>query len=232
MTSRLQFAAYWFVGLTILMTTGQADAAALRLTEGANQVTVVDGGAGDANPAAGAVTFIGDVGVFSINVSTGITKPILGSASFPEMHLNSVNVSTAPGTLTIEFTETDFTNFASIPAFLMQFGGVTDGTISYSAYLDNNNTAFGQGTLIASSQLHSNGAFAEEFASNIVPSDEPYSLTQVVTITHGAGTLDTSFDATLQAVPEPGAATLALIGIAIGGLSFMRRRRTTKTQAT
>src|SRR5207244_4992543 len=66
----------------------------LRLSaDGGAPVTITDQLAGDMNPAVGAVTFLGPVGDFSFNVSTGFTKPILGSALSPSMDLNSVDIS-------------------------------------------------------------------------------------------------------------------------------------------
>jgi hypothetical protein len=61
---------------------------------------------GDVNPMVGAVTFLGSVGTFLLNVGTGITKPILGSALNPSMDLNSVDVSSASEThsLVVEFS--------------------------------------------------------------------------------------------------------------------------------
>ena len=53
-------------GCVTALTATRADAAAmLRLTQGVNQVTITDNLAGDSNPAVGAVTWIGSLGVFA-----------------------------------------------------------------------------------------------------------------------------------------------------------------------
>lgn len=77
----------------------------LKLDDGTNSVTVQDGGAGDSNSTNGAVTWIRSLGVWTVNVSTGIGYPLFGSPSWPYLDLNSVNTSTAPGTLTITLTQ-------------------------------------------------------------------------------------------------------------------------------
>ena len=70
-----------------------------------------DNGGGDINALSGAVTFSGSVGDFIVNTTTGITKPILGSATVPILDLNSINLNgNNAGTIVLEFSETDFTN--------------------------------------------------------------------------------------------------------------------------
>ena len=52
----------------------------LRLTQGANIVTVTNRGAGDVNSGSGIVVFSGGGGDFIVNTTTGVTKPLLGSS--------------------------------------------------------------------------------------------------------------------------------------------------------
>ena len=67
---------------------------------------VFDQGAGDINGALGVLTFSGTVGGFAINVTTGISKPMIGSSIAAELDLNSVNVSTGfAGTLKMTLYE-------------------------------------------------------------------------------------------------------------------------------
>ena len=61
----------------------------LTLASGGSTVTVDDGGVGDANPAAGVITYIGAVGGWEFNVTTG---SIVGSPN-PLIDLNSVNTT-------------------------------------------------------------------------------------------------------------------------------------------
>ncbi|NBP72986.1 MAG: hypothetical protein EBU57_07455, partial [Alphaproteobacteria bacterium] len=115
----------------------------LRLSDGINTVTVTDGGAGDINPLAGVVVFNGAIGDFSVNVTTGITKPLLGSPTDPVLDLNSIDVTgAAGGILTIEFTETDFLSGGPTVNFSTEIGGVTADTVQFEHFASAANTGF------------------------------------------------------------------------------------------
>ncbi len=196
------------------------DASILKLSVGATTITIVDGGAGDSNGAAGVITFIGSIGGWGINVSTGITYPALGSPALPQLDLNSVNVSSSgAGTLTISFSEKGFTG-----TFPLDFnvGGTTVGSVTAKSYADTSNVEFGTGTLLHSLGPYGPGAFSGSGVS-VGPPGSLYSLTAVASITHsGAGA--TSFNAHLF-VPEPGTiaiwSVLGMVGLAY---SWKRRR--------
>ncbi len=189
----------------------------LSLFDGFTTITVVDGGLNDANPVPGAVTYNGAIGIWDINVSTGLTKPIIGSPSQPEMDLNSVDHSSGAGTLVITFTDTGFT---------LPFGGVTGAiggtqnggtaTIRYETYQitgTSTNLMTSVGTLTTT-------PFAAT-GTGVLNGSANYSLSQVVTITHtAAGT--TSFDASLS-VPD-GGATVALLGLGLVAVEGIRRK--------
>ena len=193
----------------------------LRLTTsgGATQ-TLADGDAADVNTTAGAVTFVSLLDAqWIVNVTTGLSKPLLGSPGAPELDLNSVNVSSAGGGwLDIELTDTGFTAQDAAYA-LASLGGTTSGSVSYKTYFDTSNTAFGQAT-----ELTSFSALGPAFAntsSNILSSAGLYSLTLVVRISH-TGQQASSFDAAIK-VPEPG--TLFLLGAGCLALVPLMRRR-------
>lgn len=71
-------------------------------------VSITDEGVGDQAPSKpGAIVFNGSLGVFTINVTTGISKPLATSPQL--MDLNSVSVSgTGAGQLFIQLTDTGF----------------------------------------------------------------------------------------------------------------------------
>ncbi len=177
-------------------------------------VTVVDGGLGDANAAAGAVTFIGSLGVWTVNVSTGLTKPILGSSTSPSMDLNSIDNSSAAGTLIITFTDTGFNTPAGGSAYATiggTLGGPAGSSITYKTF---------QNTNLLTSISANTTPFAGVASAPTTPSAN-YSLSQQITIVHtGAG--NTSFDATLT-VPD-GGMTAALLGMGLLGVEGLRRK--------
>ncbi len=81
-------------------------------------VTVTDGGGGDACPAPGCVTFIGAVGVWKLNVDTGLTKPALRPP--PQMDLSylaSTGGTSTPTHLASTMT-IDWSTAASTGTFL------------------------------------------------------------------------------------------------------------------
>ena len=215
-------------GAMLMMSfTTVANALTLRLTNGVNSVTVTDGGVGDGNATSGVVMYNGLLGDFIINVSTGISNPVLGSFGSPFMDLNSINVSTnfsAPSTLQIYLTDTFFTGV--VPDFTSLIGGVTAGTVAYKTYIDSGNVEFAETTLLTD-MIYNTGSFSGSATSSLLPAiSGPYSLTQEIDITHYIGASVTSFNATIAPVPEPG--TMVLLGFGMLGLAIYGKRRMNK----
>jgi hypothetical protein len=216
----------WFAVLAfaVLVVFGIQDAnaaAVLRLSDGINPVvTVYDGGAGDLSPLTGMIIYSGVIGNWSGSVSTGLTKPILPT---PQMDLNTIDFSTqSGGALTIEFSDNGFTDLLGIP-FQLAIGGTTQGSVSAQAYFDVSNTLFGTDTLITNLGTFTGPAFSAVGSTGTFPSVGPYSLYEIVTITHGSGTRVSSLDASLTPVPEPG--TMMLLGSGLIGLAGWGRKK-------
>jgi len=221
------------VGIILLLVATAPAEAALKLRistdGGATYTTVSDGGAGDFNSDTGAITYIGRLGVWDLNVATGVGSAFSGPGS---IDLNSVNNSSGAGTLVIDFTETDFdTDF---PGWSMLFGGTLTGpagsTVSARTWANDSNNLFATESLIGTLGPFGPGAFAGEVGASASVSPL-YSLTQRVEISlTGAGQY--SGDLNLQPLPEP--ASLAVWGLfgLMGLAAFQRLRKKRRNQAS
>jgi len=178
----------------------------ISLTNGASTVSVADGGAGDACPIVDCVTFAGTLGNYLINVSTGISQ----NGTNPFLDLNSINTTriSNAGLLTISTSQNGYT--AGGPQFNFQVGGTSSlgGNVSFSAYGGNSDTLFDTSSQIGSTLNFGSSPFAGT-TSGVGNTVNPYSLT-IMAILTGVNAGSASFDAAIDAVPEP--ASVALLG--------------------
>lgn len=188
--------------------------------DGGLTVICPDGGVCDLNGAPGVVTFIGAVGAFDINVTTGVGAGV--SPTFL-MDLNSINLQTGGGahSLVIGLSDTGFTQLGQINGV---WGGTLSGlgTVSASAFAGAGNTLFENGMALGSLGPFAGPLVGGTF-SGASPAAGPYSLSQYLTIsTTGATSYSGDFE---LKIPEP--SVLALAGIALFGAGVASRRRRT-----
>src|SRR6516164_5986014 len=135
--------------------------------------------------ASGQVSWLGKIGVFNkLQSDSGVTKPAAGSLV---MDLNIKQVTTtAPGTITIKWTDTGFTP-APVTGVVAVGGTISGtGTVNFAAYMDNSNAPFGTGTTVVTAGPYSTPTFAENLTGGGA-SSAPFSMTEVVSLTMGAG---------------------------------------------
>lgn len=208
---------------SLLCVAPMADAAlSIQLQSGASQVTVADGDDGTVN---GIASYIGAVGGWTINNTTGYGVVALGNPWADVLDLFSFNAtSSAPADdLTVMLTETDLARLDT--SYATHVGGTTDGVVRFESYLDSGNGAFALTDLMADTGLLSGGSYSVDEGGS-VSSPTPYSWTIVATISHsGTGLQSTSFDYNVK-IPEPG--TMALFGLGMLGLGFAARHGSKK----
>ena len=193
----------------------------LQISDGVTTITVADGSALDVNSAAGAVTFIGSLGSWNLNVDTGFTYPAYGTAANPLMDLSFGAVTQTGGTIWIEFSENGFTGPGNAS---LAIGGTTDGSLAIGAFGGNSNTLFDVNSTANNKLLRlppigmlSGNPFSASGAGAAV-GQGPYSLTEyMVIVQNGAGA--TTGDAKLQ-IPD-GGTTALLLGFGLIGMSFL-----------
>lgn len=191
-------------------------------TDSAAPVMVYDGGASDINGGDGVITYSGAIGEFGVTVSSGLSKPALGPS---RLALNSLDISNAPGTLLVGLSDTDFSY--SSGGFDANYGGTTDGEVSFSFRYDTDNAEFGGWDFAAGG--HTAGDWGEAFSESLTQSvgadsDDAFSLSILAEISQSSGFQSTSFSAGITPTEVPLPAGGLLFGTALAGLLWRRRQ--------
>jgi hypothetical protein len=236
-------------GLTVLVGTAALGLAPqaradyiLFVSDGVGDSVTVDGTTGTVTTAGSATVnsvSTSPAGLIALNatinsvhtaISSGFSKPLLGSPTNPEMDLNTSVTKTggAASTLTFSLTDTGFGN-AAIRNFLATFGGTNNNaTSTLKASVDGTNTEFGApAASTATVGPFSTASFSGQSIANFAPVSNPYSMTLTTTVALAAGAASQSSDGhILVGTPEPAAAVLMLIGLPALGAVRLRRRAT------
>lgn len=210
----IAIAAVFIVVLVGLVRPAQA-VLTLELQSGATTVSITDNLPGDLAPQPGVILFFGSVGVFTLNVTIGITD--VGSAT-PNliMDLTSVNQSSGPGTLTTTLQDTALLFPTGPTTFVSNITGTpVNSSLSYFLTIDGNPVLSG-GPLT--------GSFADPQTAT-VNVGSPYTMTLQTEITaNGASTTDYGWKVR---VPEPSTVLLFGSGLLVVGLLARWRTRHT-----
>jgi hypothetical protein len=185
-------------------------------------IIVTDNQAGDTIAAPGAINFTTSAFGYSLLVNTAQSKPIIGSATLPQLDLTFT--ATGTGTIFLYTGDTDFLNPQSFLLSLAQTSSGGSGTVTGRAWGGSTNNALTFSPLLASIGPLSGAASSGTASGSYTPAVNPYSLgigVQINRTTAGTTTGDLNFAAV--AIPEP--ATWGLMMLGFGGVGAILRRR-------
>jgi hypothetical protein len=209
----------------------------LQISDGvAAPVTITDNLAGDANPLAGAVSFTGVINGWSILVSSGVTKPIIGSSTSPSLDLTwQVTRSSSAGgaNLTICFSDNDF-NLSTPRNFVTDIGGTAGpagNTVNVRTFYDLGNIPLATTTLLTSHLFTSPpNAFSATDFGGPVPADPSVSFTIKLVLSQAVGSVSSGDIDLHQNVPE-GGSMVTFLGTALLALgAFAVRRKSLRAE--
>jgi hypothetical protein len=201
------------MGLAIVTAVTANATATLIITDSAGHTT------GPLTSAGGTITFIGTIGNWTLNVTTGIANPPFGSrpVTQPLIDLNSINsfAGGAGGKLTIQFFADGYGPISG--ALFHKTGGTQTGfsSVDFKAQVNGGNVDDQTSTI-------SPFSFNTELP---VTAGTGTTLGILATIDSGGATGLASFDSEVK-VPDAGM-TLALLGSALTGLALFARSRKT-----
>jgi hypothetical protein len=194
---------------------------------GGDDLLIADNMPGDTIGMTGAINFATSAFGYTLLVNTSQSKPVLGSATLPQLDL-TFSVTSSAASVENVFLYASDTDFTGAQAFLQTLGGTNSGgsgTVTGRSWGGSSNTAlqFSGANLLATSGAQSGPVFSSMVPGSFTPSVSPYSLTIGVAISRTtAGT--TTGDLNFAAVPVPEPASMALLGLGLAVAAASRRR--------
>jgi hypothetical protein len=203
------------VGAMTAYSSGKAEAAlslnlcTVEFCTSGTTIVVTDGGAGDANPEVGAITYVGGFAGFSAaSVNSAFGVPEIGTADAPQLDLHFSATGAGEGFL---YAVQGPYGAPDPGKYALNFGGTTTGTVSVTGIVGD-----------SLSDAQTVGPFSGPFSgSMLLTHPAPYTQVIGVHITQGAGGASTG-DLHLVPVPEP--LSLSLLGLGLAGAAMRRRR--------
>jgi hypothetical protein len=195
---------------------------------GGDDLLVQDNTGGDSIAMAGAISFSASAFGYTLEVNTSQSKPVVGSATAPQLDLSYVVTGAGPGSVFLYASDTDFLTGGQ---FTLALGGTNSGgsgSVQGRAWGGTSNTEFqfSGANLLSSLGPFTTTSFAASASNSFAPTANPYSLTIGTTVSRTtAGTSTGDLNLQVSAIPEPSTWALMLMAPALIGFVARRRRR-------
>ena len=202
----------------------------LRILDGLNaQLTIADNTLLDSSAVVGQVNFNGSYNGWTILVSSGVTKPVIGSATSPALDLTFqiTRGAGSQGTLTVCFSDTDF-NMSTPGNFGLSAGGTLGNlgapSLVVKSFYDLGNIALAQTTQLTTHNYNSQGGYSGNDAGGPVGPDGSVSFTIKIDLSEPIGGVASgNIDLHLN-VPE-GGSMVTFLGTGLLALGIFAARR-------
>lgn len=194
---------------------------------GAN-VVVQDNGAGDTIAASGAINFSIAAFGYSLVVNTSQSKPMIGSATAPQLDLtfSATSGGSVMDPIYLFVSDTDFVTSGNFLLSLAETSSGGSGSVTGSAYGGTDNDPLSFLNLIGSIGPLTGSAAAGSASGSFVSAVVPYSLTLGTEISRStAGTTTGDVNLQVAAVPEPATWAMMLLGFGAVGLGMRRQKK-------